>query len=107
MWLAPTEPAPINLSDEVLARYAGEYTQPLAKIAVTVEDGGLRIEQTTISPLTNKQYTLPPLHASPVSEREFIVDSEGQLEGTRFDFIMGNAAVPRFIRIGGRLADRE
>jgi CubicO group peptidase (beta-lactamase class C family) len=104
--LRPDELTPISLPDEVLARYAGEYKQPLADMSVAVEDRGLRIEQTTISPLTDKHYKLPPLHASPLSEREFIVDSEGQMEDTRFDFIGGDDAGPRFVRMGGRLADR-
>jgi CubicO group peptidase (beta-lactamase class C family) len=104
--LHPDEPTPIRVPNEVLARYAGEYQQPLAHISVAVEDGGLRIEQTTISPLTDKHYTLPPLHASPIGERKFMVDSEGQTEGTRFDFIGGDEAGPRFVRMGGRLADR-
>jgi len=104
--LRPDEPAPIALPDEVLARYAGEYTQPLATIAVAVEENGLRIEQTTISPLTDKHDKLPPLHASPLSDCAFIVDSAGQAEGIRFDFIGGDEAGPRFVRMGGRLADR-
>lgn len=104
--LQPAEPTPISVPDAVLARYAGDYKQPLADISVAVEDHGLRIMETTISPLTDEQFKLPPLHASPTGEREFIIDSEGQLEGTRFDFIQGDAPAPRFIRIGGRLADR-
>jgi len=104
--LRPDEPTPISLPDEVLARYAGEYKQQLADIAVAVEDNGLRIVQTSISPLTDKQHKLPPLHASPIGEREFIVDSAGQGKGIRFDFIEGDGAAPRFIRMGGRLADR-
>lgn len=104
--LRADEPTPISLPDEVLARYAGEYKQQLGEISVAVEDHGLRIVQRSISPLTDKEYKLPPLHASPLSEHEFIVDSAGQAEGIRFDFIAHDDAAPRFIRMGGRLADR-
>ncbi|HEU5013884.1 MAG TPA: serine hydrolase [Roseiflexaceae bacterium] len=104
--LKQPEPAPVTLSDEELARYAGTYTQPLATVTMRVVDGGLEMVERNISALTGQQRELPPLHAHPVGNHTFMIDSAGQAEGEKFAFIFGDGRLPRFARIGGRLSDR-
>lgn len=99
------DPTPVGLAPDALARFAGRYRQPHADITVTVEDGGLRVEVVSKSPVTGKVTVQPPRQLQPIGEREFVVTA-GEAKSMRVDFIPGKGDEPRFIRIGGRLADR-
>lgn len=67
--------------------------------------GGLRLEVVSISPITHEETVLPPLPLRPIGPREFVVTA-GEGEGLRVDFVPGEGGAPRFLRAGGRLADR-
>lgn len=100
------DPARVELSSEQLAAVAGVYRQPQAEYTVSVDDGSLRLESVSISALSGKRSTPPADRLEPVSEREFLVTT-GPSAGRRVDFFGGDGAHPRFIRNGGRLAERE
>lgn len=100
----PAPPA-VTLAEDDLARFAGHYRQPHADLTVTVEDGGLRIETVSRSPLTGEETKLPARVVVPMGAREFIV-TEGEAESARVDFIEAKDGRPPFIRAGGRLAAR-
>ncbi len=99
------DPDVVDLSPEQLALVAGAYRQPQAECSVTVEDGGLRLESASISGLSGKRTSPPAERLVPVGEREFVVTS-GAGAGRRVDFFGGDGEHPRFIRSGGRLAER-
>ncbi|HMM43168.1 MAG TPA: serine hydrolase domain-containing protein [Thermomicrobiales bacterium] len=99
-------PERVTLSSEQLAAVAGSYRQPQAEYTVSVEDGGLRLEVVGISPLSGQRITPPAERLEPVGEREFLVTT-GAGAGRRVDFFGGDGDHPRFIRNGGRLAERD
>lgn len=96
----------VSLSPEQLAAFAGSYRQPQAEITVSVEDDGLRMETVSISGLSGKRTTPPAERLVPIGEREFRVTT-GAGAGRRVDFFGGDGEHPRFIRSGGRLAERD
>ena len=99
------DPSPTALPPEALARVAGRYERPNADITVSPTGEGLRVEVLTKNPFNNAKVVQPPMHAVPVGERRFLI-TDGESEGSTFDFIPGEGDTPRFIRIFGRLADR-
>ena len=87
-----------------LSRFAGHYQRPDADIDVTVKGRGLEIALTLRDALTGRE-TQTTLAVAPVADTVFLI-TEGESEGERIDFIMGEDDRPRFIRLHGRLADR-
>ncbi len=104
--IEPREPERIALSDEQLATIAGSYSQPQAEYTVAVEDGGLRLETVSLSALSGERSEKPAERLEPIGGREFVVTS-GAGAGRRVDFFGGDGEHPRFIRNGGRLAERD
>ena len=58
-----------------------------------------------ISQLNGERVESPPAQLVPVGARRFLI-VDGDREGGIVDFFPGEGARPRFIRFGGRLADR-
>ena len=100
-----TRHTPVELEPGQINRLCGKYQNPISNIALSSEDGSIRIDMTVKSPLTDDEKVLPPVWAKPVGDLELIVTS-GSSEGIRADFIPGPDGSIRFIRFGGRLADR-
>ncbi|HEX5506394.1 MAG TPA: serine hydrolase domain-containing protein [Thermomicrobiales bacterium] len=104
--LERAEPATVALAPAALARLAGRYAQPQTEITVTVADGDLRLAAVAKrSPLRDADTPLPPQRLRPIGEHQFVVVG-GEGDGARVDFIPGPDGRPRFIRAGGRLAER-
>ena len=105
--LTKTKPDPISLPDAKLAEYAGEYSQPLADVRLSVEDGGLEMETTSKSALadTDEEKSNPPVHLEPIGEDRFRVTT-GAGAGGFVDFFRNNDGTIRFVRVGGRVSDR-
>lgn len=103
--LRAPEPAVVPLSAEILARYAGRYTQQFASIDITVEGAGLSAVTTITDPVFGPPDPWPPVRLEPISEREFLV-VDGASAGSRVDFINNPDGSVRFIRMGGRLGER-
>ncbi len=96
---------PRRLSDDELGRFAGRYERPEGPIILTTSDGGLTRAMTLTDPLEGKTEHFPEDRLEAIGEREFIVVSEGETKDERVDFILDEDGAPRFVRMGGRLAD--
>jgi CubicO group peptidase (beta-lactamase class C family) len=106
-WLGLREepPTPRRLTDEELSRFAGRYERPEGSIILTISDGGLIRAMTLTDPLEGKTEHFPEDRLEAIGEREFVVVSEGETQDSCVDFIMAEDGAPRFVRMGGRLAD--
>jgi CubicO group peptidase (beta-lactamase class C family) len=99
-------PTPRRLSDDELGRFAGRYELTNdGTITLTIRDGGLIRNMTLTKLLEGKTEHFPEDRLESTGEREFIVVSEGETKDERVDFILGEDGAPRFVRMGGRLAD--
>jgi CubicO group peptidase (beta-lactamase class C family) len=98
--------AVVELSAERLARFAGTYRRPNAEVVFVVEDGGLRVEETERDPETGEEHAYPPALLKPVTECEFEVLDEGEDEGWRVVFVLGEDGEPRFAEMVYALAER-
>lgn len=100
-------PATVPLPAAELQRYAGRYTRPIARLAITATDTGLLVQQTD-TPANGPVVAWPAWPAVPVGGHRFML-SDGEFTGEVFDFIPGAdpAGPPRFVRFHGRLSDRE
>jgi hypothetical protein len=96
----------IALPDEALAHFAGRYRTPESEATFTVEDGGLCCVAKDIDPARDDEQIYPPSLLKPLSEREFVVVTQGENEGAHIDFIEANDGTIRFLRMDGRLYDR-
>ncbi len=104
--LRAPSPVLISLSDEALARFAGRYRLAVDDeevVAITVADGGLRCVMKESDPVTQSEQTYPPDLLRPTAEREFVVVTQDENEGSRIDFIERGDGSIRFLRMGGRL----
>lgn len=97
----------ITLAPEQLERFIGRYTQPMADIVVSGGDGLLRMDVATKSGLADsaEPKKQPTVELRPVGEFEFLVQN-GPAAGSLVDFIENESGGIRFIRYGGRFADR-
>ena len=105
--LRASPPARVALPDAELARFAGRYTQPLLEFVVTVDSGALRVAWTANDPVVGT-LAMPPLTLAPLGGWAFVVTG-GEQEGSRVEFIPTvdrDGEAVRFIRVGGRLADK-
>jgi hypothetical protein len=99
-------PTPRRPSDDELGRFAGRYELTNdGMITLTIRDGGLIRNMTLTKLLEGKTEHFPEDRLEAIGEREFIVVSEGETKDERVDFILGEDGAPRFVRMGGRLAD--
>ena len=98
--------APVALSSEALALFAGIYSQPLASYEFSVTDGALEATIRTTDLHGNEQPVPPPVRFAPIGERDFLV-MDGDYEGTHADFLLDpESGSPHRVRIGVRIANR-
>ncbi len=102
--LAEPERPRLESLPSALDRLAGSYEQPLGRYSVRPEGGGLRVEVIAPHPRTGRPVPHLPLRLAPVAETTFIVEA-GPTAGARVEFILDPGGRPRFMRLGGRLAD--
>ena len=103
--LRPAAPPIATLAAADLARYAGDYRQPNTDIAVRVAGPGLSVAVAAIDPATGARTPYPEIPLRPLGDDRFIITA-GEGEGGRIEFIPGAGGRPRFMRFGGRFADR-
>ena len=106
--LVQPEPEQITLADSQLARFAGEYRQPLASISIVTSETGLTATVTPHNPFTNEPGEATDYHLAPISCCSFVVTDEAG-KGNRADFLDGASMEepPAFVRFGSRLSRRE
>lgn len=97
---------PITLPAEELQRFAGVYRRPDGTITLTVEGETLRREVRAEDLLNHVALTYPPTELRPLSATDFIVVTPGEHFETRMDFLLHDDGRPRYLRMGGRLAER-
>ena len=92
---------------EKLERFVGKYSQPLADIIVSNPDGTLRMDVYQKSALadTAEPKKMPTVEIRPVGEQVFVV-ANGPAAGNTLDFVENPDGSIRFVRLGGRFADR-
>jgi CubicO group peptidase (beta-lactamase class C family) len=103
--LRRSDPPLTTLTDAELAEYAGRYTNPLSTITVTVEDGGLSLRASSYNTMTQQTIDYPPVRYYPADTDTFMATS-GREEGVTIDFVRHPNGSLRFIRVGGRFAER-
>jgi CubicO group peptidase (beta-lactamase class C family) len=103
--LARPEPQPVTLDAEALQRFAGEYSYAGVRAEVVPSGGGLRLEFMPPAEAPDLDIGIPPVEMAPISDREFIA-TEGLFAGIRTDFILHEDGSVRFMRFGGRIAER-
>lgn len=101
------EHQPVELKESELNRFVGKYTQLMADIFVRNDDGTLKMDVFTRSALADNSETkrLPEISLAPLGELTFLITS-GAGTGTTLDFVENADGSLRFIRYGGRFADR-
>lgn len=102
--LKPKTRSLISLPRHELSHFTGLYIQPFSQITITVDGDGLRADIQSKTPLTGKASAPTTQLLKPISKSEFIICDEAL--DTRVDFLSQGEDIPRFIRIGGRLAER-
>ena len=103
--LRHSNPPIANLSVDELARYAGQYRQPNTEITVSVDGPGLQVMVQAVDPGSGERTPYPGLSLRPLGEDRFIVTA-GESQDGKIEFIPGAGGHPRFMRFGGRFADR-
>jgi CubicO group peptidase (beta-lactamase class C family) len=99
-------PEQVSLSNEQLEHLAGYYEQPIHKITISVQDGGLKLDVVDRSPLVDeeKEVVQDPKWAFPTSDRDFIIKG-GPDDGQHVDFVFDEAGNPKFFRYHGRVSE--
>lgn len=100
------KPEAVTLSTGQLEHLAGNYEQPLHKIAISVQDGGLKLDVIDRSPLVDEKKDKPqePKYAFPTSDRDFTIQG-GPDDGSHVDFIFDAAGNPKYFRYHGRVSE--
>jgi CubicO group peptidase (beta-lactamase class C family) len=103
--LRHSNPPVVNLPNADLARYAGEYRQPNTEIAVSVDGPGLQVAVQAVDPGSGERTPYPSIPLRPLGDDRFIITA-GESQDGKIEFIPGAGGRPRFMRFGGRFADR-
>ncbi len=101
------EHQPVELEEEQLNRFVGNYTQKMVDMVVRNEDGTLWVDMFSKSALADTVETkqMPAISLAPLGGLKFLVTS-GAGVGNTLDFVENADGSLRFIRYGGRFADR-
>lgn len=98
-------PLVATLPGDELARYAGEYRQPNTEIRVSVDGPGLQVAVQAVDPGSGERTPYPSIPLRPLGDDLFIITA-GESQDGKIEFIPGAGGRPRFMRFGGRFADR-
>ncbi|TVR68575.1 MAG: class A beta-lactamase-related serine hydrolase [Sphaerobacteraceae bacterium] len=100
------KPEAVELSNEQLEHLTGYYEQPIHKITLSAENGGLRLDVVDRSPLADASEEKPqdPKWAYPTSDRDFIIQG-GPDDGQHVDFVFDEDGNPRYFRYHGRVSE--
>lgn len=101
------KPETITLPKKTLDRFAGIYHQTDLRVTITATAEGLRGDSTFRDMLSHKELTYPTEELRPIGAHEFMVIAPDEEQGSRWDFILDGRGHPKYLRMGGRLYDRE
>jgi CubicO group peptidase (beta-lactamase class C family) len=106
--LTARPPRPSALPAAELERFAGRYRSQQDTLDVARHADGLRVVMRLRRQLMHdgREFSPPPLFLRPIGAREFVVVAD-EPTPERIDFVPDAHGRPRFIRYGGRLAERE
>jgi hypothetical protein len=103
------EPAFITLPPDALAEYAGCYTAPLNDLALSVEEGALKLQLLPKGgfpePDSPPGPTPPPAHLA-LASRDLAYVADGPGKGSTAEFLRGDDGRIRWLRMGGRVHRR-
>lgn len=100
-----TLPKVTELPDSRLKALSGKFKNGIADVAISAEDGHLKLVASTHSEITGAMQPMPPVYYAPISEYEFVA-LEGASEGSRVEFFDWGGRDIHFARIGLRIAER-
>lgn len=103
--LRAPQPQHIVLPADSLAHFSGRYRYIDEEATLTVEDGGLRCVVSVSNPVTQGDQVYLSNLLRPITEREFVVVTAGENEGSQADFLEEDDGAIRFLRMDGRLYD--
>ena len=105
------KPVLVDLPATDVAPFAGRYERPGTEIELSLSDAGgdsapsrLHVQVTTRNVFTGEPVRQPRWTAAPTGPRRFAVLDPG-VQDSAFDFPFDDTP-PRFLRFGGRLAER-
>ncbi|HRA33116.1 MAG TPA: serine hydrolase domain-containing protein [Thermomicrobiales bacterium] len=96
----------VTLDDTALTQMAGRYHGPDTTIDLVPDGGNLRLEMTAPGPNGGDPVAWPAETLTPIGGRDFLVTS-GAGAGERVDIVPDRDDRPRYLRMHGRLYDRQ
>ncbi|MHB8507959.1 MAG: serine hydrolase domain-containing protein [Candidatus Dormibacteria bacterium] len=107
------EEEPLDVSDEELASFSGEYDNRNAIIRVSVDEGRLKLvaaytaegREKIVAALGENPPDPEPIFARLLSATRYVV-SEGDAKGMKGTFVLDDAGQVSALELGGRLATR-
>ncbi len=96
----------VALDEAALARLAGRYRGPDTVVELVPDGDGLRLAMTAPGPNGGDPVAWPSETLAPVGEHELLVTS-GPGAGERLDVVPDHDGNPRYLRMHGRLFDRD
>lgn len=101
------EHQPVEMDESELNRFVGRYSQNLADITIRNDNGTLKMDVASKSALADsaEPKKVPSISLAPLGGLTFLITS-GAGVGTTLDFVENPDGSLRFIRYGGRFADR-
>jgi CubicO group peptidase (beta-lactamase class C family) len=97
----------VMLEQARLERFVGKYSQPLADVIISNQNGTLHMDVFQKSALADSDEVkkMPTVEIKPIGDRKFVITT-GPMAGHTLDFVDTETGDTRFIRVGGRFADR-
>ncbi|HET8523740.1 MAG TPA: serine hydrolase, partial [Thermomicrobiales bacterium] len=101
--LTEQKPLPVEVDNNLLARYAGRYRQDLAEMDLVLEDGQFTVSRRATNPFSGEQTEREPFQFVPTGNQRLIAVG-GESDGSEADLILNADGSVRYLRFGGRLA---
>jgi hypothetical protein len=104
--LTETDPAVVERDPASLARFAGEYVNPIAKVTFSVNGSKLRMVGRSVNIATRQEVEQPPVDYSPVGDLKFMATT-GKEEGSIIEFLEHPDGSIRLFWYGGRVVMKQ
>ena len=104
--LTDRDPAVVERDPASLARFAGEYTNPVANATISVNGSKLRLVGRSVNIATRQEVEQPPVDFSPVGDLKFMATT-GREEGNIIEFLEHPDGSIRLFWLGGRVVMKQ